>query len=110
MKDWCLILIETLVHQRKSFVLTLLKQGYNFAWVCIAVMIMENFEFKANNKNVNFPAEFCLESISNGLGATDTRKVSLKGIIYDLSVDYNAIDKSGILNNHKCLMVENNIK
>ena len=35
-----MILIETLVHQRKSFVLTLLKQGYNFAWVCIATIII----------------------------------------------------------------------
>ena len=44
------------------------------------------FKFKTNNKNVNFPAKFCLENIGNGFG------------------------KSDILNIHKYLMVKNNIK
>ena len=70
----------------------------------------EIFKFKANNKNVNFPTQFCLGSISNGFGATESREVSLKGNVYDFSVDYNAIDKSDILNIHKYLMVKNNIK
>ena len=30
----------------------------------------EIFKFKADNKNVNFPTQFCLGSISNGLSAT----------------------------------------
>ena len=30
--------------------------------------------------------------------------------MYDFSVDYNSIDKSDILNIHKYLMTENNIK
>ena len=38
-----------------------------------------------------------------------SEKVSFKGNIYDLSVDYDAIDKSEISIN-KYLMVENNIK
>ena len=33
----------------------------------------------------------------------------MKGNVYDFSVDYNAIDKSDILNIHKYLMVKNNI-
>ena len=49
--------------------------------------------FKANNKYVNFPTHFCLGSISNGFSATDSRKVSLNGNVYDFSVDYNFIDK-----------------
>ena len=39
-------------------------------------------KFKANNENVNFPTQFCLESISNGLGSTESSEISLKGIVY----------------------------
>ena len=58
----------------------------------------EIFNFKADNKNVNFPTQFCIEIISNGLINTESREVSLKGNNYDFSVDYNSIDKSDILN------------
>ena len=68
------------------------------------------FKFKADNKNVNFATQFCLGSISNGFGTTESREVSLKGNVYDFSIDYNAIDKSDILNIHKYLLVKNNIK
>ena len=68
------------------------------------------FKFKANNKNVNFPTHFCLGSISNGFGAIASREVSLKGNVYHFPADYDAIDKSDILNIHKYLMVKNNIK
>ena len=56
--------------------------------------------FKADNKNINFPTQFCLGSISNGFSAAESREVSLYGNVYDLSVDYNSIDKSDILNIH----------
>ena len=68
------------------------------------------FNFKAGNKSVDFPTQFCLGIISNGFGATDAREVSLKGNIFNFSVNYNAIDKSDILNIHKYLMVKSNIK
>ena len=42
--------------------------------------------------------QFCLGSICNGYGATDSKEVSLKRNVYDSSVDYNPIDKSDILN------------
>ena len=70
----------------------------------------EFFRLKANNKNVNFPTQFCLENISNGFGATESEEVSLKENLYDFSIDYNAIDKSSILNICKYLMVNNNRK
>ena len=70
----------------------------------------EIFKFKANNKNVNFPTQFCLGSISNGFSNTESREVSLNGNVYDFSVDYSSIDKSDILNIHKYLMTKNNIK
>ena len=50
-------------------------------------------KFKADNENVNFPTQFCLGSISDGSGATDSRNVY-----------------SDILNIHKYLRVKNNIK
>ena len=40
----------------------------------------------------------------------DAEEVSLKGNMYDFSVDYNVINKSDILNIRKYLMVKNNIK
>ena len=59
----------------------------------------EIFKFTADNKNVNFPSQFCLGSISNGFSATESREVSLNGNVYDFSVDYNFIDKSDMLKN-----------
>ena len=66
----------------------------------------EIFKFKTDNKNVNFPGQFCLRSISNGFSNTESREVSLNGNVYDFSVDYNSIDKSDILNIHKYLMTK----
>ena len=73
----------------------------------------EIFEFKVDNKNVNFPTQFCCGSISNGFSATECREVSLNGNVYDFSVDYNSIDKSDIISihkYHKYLITKNNIK
>ena len=61
-------------------------------------MEKKSINFKAV---INFPTQFCLGSISNKLGAIDTKEVSLKGNLYDISVDYNSIDKSNILNIYK---------
>ena len=68
------------------------------------------FKFKAKNKNVNFPTQFCLGTISYGLRAIETTWVSLKGNVHDFSVAYNFIDKSYTLNIHTYLIVNNNIK
>ena len=46
----------------------------------------------------------------NEFSATESREVSLNGNVYDFTVDYNSIDKSVILNIHKCIMTKNNIK
>ena len=68
------------------------------------------FKFKAKNKCLNFPTQFCLWSISNGFSATESRKVSLNGNGNDFSVDYNSIGKSDTLKIHKYLMSKNNVK
>ena len=61
----------------------------------------EVYKFKADDKNVNFPTQFCLGSISNKFDAADSRQLSLKGNVYDFSVDYDTINKSDIINIHK---------
>ena len=70
----------------------------------------EIFKFKSDNLNVNFPTQFCFESIPNGYSAIESREVSFNGNVYDFSVDYNSSDKSDILNVYKYLMTKKNIK
>ena len=70
----------------------------------------EIFKFKANNKNGNFPTQFCQGYISNGFSNTESREAPVNGDVHDFSVDYNSIDKFDILNIHKYLMTKNNIK
>ena len=57
-------------------------------------------KFKAGNKNVNMLTQFCLESISDGFSATESKEVSLNGKVFDFSVDYSSIDKSDITKNN----------
>ena len=68
------------------------------------------FKFNAHNENVNFPTQFFLGTISSGFGAAESREATLKGNVYNFSVDYIAIDKSDILNIYKYLMVKNSMK
>ena len=51
-----------------------------------------------------------VSNISTEFGKSETREVSLNGNAHDFSVDYNSFDKSDILNIHKYLMENNNIK
>ena len=57
----------------------------------------ETCNFKSSYKNVNFLLQFCLGSISKKFDYVEA-EVGLKGSAYDFSVDYEAIDKSDILN------------
>ena len=45
---------------------------------------------------VNFLTHFFLGSISKGFGVVGSEEVSVKGNVYDFSVDSNTIDKSDI--------------
>ena len=47
----------------------------------------ETYKFEADNKNVDFPTQLCLGSISNKFGAIDSREVVLEGNLYNFSVD-----------------------
>ena len=58
----------------------------------------EIYKLKIYSRNINFPTQFCLGSISEKLVAIESREISFLGSVYDFSFDYNAIDKSDILN------------
>ena len=51
----------------------------------------------------------CLGNISKDWSVDNMKKTELKGYVYDFSVDYNAIQASGILDIQKYLMKKNNI-
>ena len=78
MKEILLVLMEALVHQKKKFGINFTKANTKF---CLSLHYnadnsylfangKEIFEFKVDNKDVIFPTQFCLESISNGFSAT----------------------------------------
>ena len=46
-------------------------------------------KFIADNKNVNFPTQFCLGIISNAFDAVESR-VKIENV-YDFQLDYNVI-------------------
>ena len=66
----------------------------------------EMFKFKAYKKDVNFPTQLYLGSISNGFRAIESRKVTLNGNVHDFSVNYSSIEELDILNNYKYLMTK----
>ena len=74
------------------------------------IYIIEIYKFKASNKNVKFPSQFCLGSIPNKFDYIDSEEVSLKGNVYDFQADYNALHKSSILNIYIYLIGKNSIK
>ena len=61
----------------------------------------EIYKINTDNKNVDFPTQFCLGRISRKCGTIHSREVSWKGKFYDFSVHCSAIEKSNMLNIHK---------
>ena len=82
---------------------------YNGDIIFLVVNGKEIYKFKANNRNVNFPTQFCLGNISNKFSFIESKEVCLKGIVYNFTVDYNAIAADYILDIHKYLMKKNGI-
>ena len=78
--------------------------------IVICLLTEKAHKFKATIKNVYFLSQFCLKSIFHKSDSVELEEVSSKRNVYDFPVDYDAIDKSNILNIHKYLMVKNNIK
>ena len=114
-----MLLMEALIHERKSLVLTLVRQTQNVARVCITILIIvicllaekKSLSLKSIIKNVNFPTQFCQGSlmpfVKEVFSLMDLEMSEMSTIF---SGDYNATDKSDILNIHKYLMVKNYMK
>ena len=83
--------MEALDYQKKKFSINFTKANtkfclslhYNVDKSYLSVNGKEIFKFRADNKNVNFPTQFCLGSISNGFSAIESREVSSNGNVYD---------------------------
>ena len=59
---------------------------YDYSNSYVFVNEQKVFMFKANNKNFNFPTQFCLENMSYRFGATDSRELCPKGNAYNFLV------------------------
>ena len=101
---------------QKKPILVLLKQKKNYLSLhysddnsYLYVNGKEIYIFKASKKNNNFQSQFCLGSISNKFDHADKEEITFKANLYEFLVDYDAIDKSNILNIHKYLMIKNSI-
>ena len=106
---------------KKKVSINLSKADTKFACVYIIMLITvicllnrkEIFKFKAANKNVNFPTQFSLWSISNGFSDAQLREASLNEnmwCVWCVPFDHSSIHKSDILNINKFLITRNNIK
>ena len=78
-----------------------LRMHYNHDNSYLFINGMEIYKFKAGNKYVNIPTQFCPGSRSNKFDNVNSEKVSFKENVYGFSVDDDTIDKSDILNIHK---------
>ena len=70
--------------------------------ITICLLTEKISKFKADNKNINLPSQFCLGRVSNKCDYVDAEEVSLKGNVYYFSVDYDTFSVSVILNIHQC--------
>ena len=73
--------------------------------IIVIRLLLEKSVFKADNKNVNFPSQFCLRCISENFVLIKLKK-NLQKNVYNFSVNYNPASKSEILNIHKDLIVK----
>ena len=65
----------------------------------------EIYKFTAKDFEIN-PNELCLGNISKDWSIDNIKKTSLKGYVYNFSVDYDAISVSDITDVQKYLMNE----
>ena len=86
MKDLLKKIMAVLVHQKKKLSINFSKTNtklyfislsYNGDNNCLLVNRKEIYKLKANNKNINFPNQFCLGNISNEFEDFEAEEVSL---------------------------------
>ena len=81
---------------------------YNGANSYLFVNGKEIIEFKAKDSETT-PYPLCLGYISKDWSIDNIKKTSLKGCVYDFSVNYEAIEVSDISDIHQYLMEKNKI-
>ena len=70
-------------------------------------MVQKLLNLKQESEIVATP--LCLGNISNVFFVDNMKKTNLNGYVYDVSVDYDAIEVDDILDIHKYLMKKNGI-
>ena len=85
-----------------------LRLHYNGVISYLFVNGTEIIKFKAKDSEIT-PYKLCLGSISKDWSVDHTKKTRFNGYIYDISVDYDAIPVSNILDIRKYLMKKNGI-
>ena len=70
-------------------------------------MVQKLLNLKQESEIVATP--LCLGNISNDFFVDNMKKTNLNGYVYDVSVDYDAIEADDILDIHKYLMKKNGI-
>ena len=82
---------------------------YNGANSYLFVNGLEIIKFKAKDSEINaIPS--CLGNILKVFSVDNMKKIGLNGYVYDFSVDYDAIAVDNILDIHKYLTKNNDIK
>ena len=70
-------------------------------------MVQKLLNLKQESEIVATP--LCLGNISNDFFVDNMKKTNLNGYVYDVSVDYDAIEVDDILDIHNYLMKRNSI-
>ena len=92
--------------QQNKFCLAL---HYNEVNIYLFVNSAEIYKFKTEDSELNkAPLHLC--NVSKDFSADNMKNNGLYWYIFDFSVDYDTIDVDNILDNHRYLMVGNNIK
>ena len=82
---------------------------YNGADSYLFINGTEIIKFKAKDSEI-IANPLCLGNISNEWLVNNMKEAGFKGYVYDLSIDYDGIEGSNILDVHKYLMGKNEIK
>ena len=91
--------------KNKEFCLSL---HYNGANGYLFVNSTEVYRFKAKDSKI-VARPLSLGNISKDWSTDNMKKTGLNGYVYDLSVDYKAVDVDDIKNIHRYLMKKNNM-
>ena len=80
-----------------------MKSDYNGSNIFVYVNATKRYQFKAKDSEIKSYL-LCLRNISKYFTIGNLKKTGLKGYVDDISVDYNIIEKTKIINIHECLI------